>query len=46
MEYMNLTIESDYFHGAKRIGTGPRKKQCAFWKNIVPGLLSVTGVSV
>lgn len=46
MEYMNLTVESDYFHGAKRIGTGPRQKQCSFWKNVVPALLSVTGTNL
>uniref|UniRef100_A0A914E4M1 Carboxylic ester hydrolase n=1 Tax=Acrobeloides nanus TaxID=290746 RepID=A0A914E4M1_9BILA len=42
MEYMNLTIELDYTKGAKRIGTGPRRKQCAFWKALVPNLLSVS----
>uniref|UniRef100_A0A915CVF9 Acetylcholinesterase n=1 Tax=Ditylenchus dipsaci TaxID=166011 RepID=A0A915CVF9_9BILA len=42
MEYMNLTVESDYSTGSKRIGSGPRRKQCAFWKNVVPSLLSVS----
>lgn len=45
MEYMNLTVESDYAKGAKRIGTGPRRKQCHFWKSIVPNLLSVSSMS-
>lgn len=40
MEYMNLTIESDYSNGAHRIGTGPRRKQCAFWKNYLPNLMA------
>ncbi|VDM46626.1 unnamed protein product [Toxocara canis] len=43
MEYMNLTVESDYNNGASRIGTGPRRKQCAFWKNHLPNLLAAVG---
>lgn len=44
MEFMNLTVESDYTRrSARRIGTGPRRKQCQFWKHIVPKLLSVSG---
>uniref|UniRef100_A0A183CQB9 COesterase domain-containing protein n=1 Tax=Globodera pallida TaxID=36090 RepID=A0A183CQB9_GLOPA len=40
MEYMNLSVESDYVQrGARRIGTGPRRKQCQFWKQLVPKLL-------
>ncbi|KAL3072871.1 hypothetical protein niasHS_017845 [Heterodera schachtii] len=40
MEYMNLTVESDYsLRGARRIGTGPRRKQCKFWKQLMPKLL-------
>lgn len=43
MEYMNLTVESDYNErGAKRTGSGPRRKECAFWKSILPSLLSVS----
>ncbi|CAK5072233.1 unnamed protein product [Meloidogyne enterolobii] len=42
MEYINLTIESDYIQkGAKRIGTGPRRKQCNFWK-FIPKLISIS----
>ncbi|KAK0404447.1 hypothetical protein QR680_017458 [Steinernema hermaphroditum] len=40
MEYMNLTVESDYAKGAKRIGTGPRRKQCSFWKALLPNIMS------
>uniref|UniRef100_A0A1I8EGU6 Uncharacterized protein n=1 Tax=Wuchereria bancrofti TaxID=6293 RepID=A0A1I8EGU6_WUCBA len=40
MEYMNLTVESDYYAGASRIGTGPRRKQCSFWKKILPNLMA------
>ncbi|VDN06457.1 unnamed protein product [Thelazia callipaeda] len=40
MEYMNLTVESDYNAGASRIGTGPRRKQCSFWKKILPNLMA------
>lgn len=43
MEYMNLTIESDYYTGASRIGTGPRRKQCSFWKKILPNLMAAVG---
>lgn len=43
MEYMNLTIESDYQKGAKRVGHGPRRKQCVFWKSLVPNILSASG---
>uniref|UniRef100_A0A915BGM0 Carboxylic ester hydrolase n=1 Tax=Parascaris univalens TaxID=6257 RepID=A0A915BGM0_PARUN len=43
MEYMNLTVESDYNNGASRVGTGPRRKQCAFWKNHLPNLLAAVG---
>ena len=44
MEYMNLTVETDYNQrGAKRIGNGPRRKHCAFWK-FIPKLLSVSGL--
>ncbi|VDK42790.1 unnamed protein product [Anisakis simplex] len=43
MEYMNLTVESDYNNGAARIGTGPRRKQCAFWKNYLPNLIAALG---
>nr|CAD2199127.1 unnamed protein product [Meloidogyne enterolobii]CAD2206703.1 unnamed protein product [Meloidogyne enterolobii] len=43
MEYINLTIESDYIQkGAKRIGTGPRRKHCNFWK-FIPKLISISG---
>ncbi|KAE9554135.1 hypothetical protein FO519_002672 [Halicephalobus sp. NKZ332] len=42
-EYMNLTVESDYTKkGSKRVGTGLRRKQCSFWKSVVPNLLSVS----
>uniref|UniRef100_A0A914KX18 Carboxylic ester hydrolase n=1 Tax=Meloidogyne incognita TaxID=6306 RepID=A0A914KX18_MELIC len=42
MEYINLTIESDYIQkGAKRIGTGPRRKHCNFWK-FIPKLISIS----
>uniref|UniRef100_A0A1I7VPP9 Carboxylic ester hydrolase n=1 Tax=Loa loa TaxID=7209 RepID=A0A1I7VPP9_LOALO len=40
MEYMNLTVESNYYAGASRIGTGPRRKQCSFWKKILPNLMA------
>ncbi|MFH4974138.1 hypothetical protein AB6A40_000847 [Gnathostoma spinigerum] len=40
MEYINLTVESDYLKGAGRTGTGPRRKQCKFWKNYLPNLLA------
>ncbi|CAJ0954004.1 unnamed protein product, partial [Mesorhabditis belari] len=40
MEYMNLTIESQYADGAKRIAHGPRQKECTFWKFYVPNLMS------
>lgn len=42
MEYMNLTVKSQYLAGARRIGRGPRRKQCTFWKKIVPSLLSIS----
>lgn len=42
MEYINLTIESDYIQkGARRIGTGPRRKHCNFWK-FIPKLISIS----
>jgi len=43
MEYLNLTVESDYEKGAHRTGSGPRRKQCAFWKSYLPSLMSATG---
>ncbi len=44
MEYINLTIESDYTQrGAGRLGHGPRRKQCAFWKSLLPNLMSAVG---
>ncbi|CEF63281.1 Acetylcholinesterase [Strongyloides ratti] len=42
MEYMNLTIESAYANGAKLIGTGPRRKECSFWKAVLPNLITAT----
>lgn len=46
MEYVNLTVESDYLHGAKRVGHAPRQRQCNFWKNVIPSLLSVSGKQI
>lgn len=43
MEYMNLTVETDYNSGASHIGTGPRRKQCAFWKKLLPNLMAAVG---
>lgn len=43
MQFMNLTVESDYRErGAKRIGSGPRRIHCAFWKHVIPKLLSLS----
>ena len=41
---MNLTIDEDYARGASRIGHGPRRKECAFWKMLVPNVLSASGL--
>ncbi|KAF7633363.1 Carboxylic ester hydrolase [Meloidogyne graminicola] len=42
MEYINLTIESDYIQkGSKRLGTGPRRKHCNFWK-FISKLISIS----
>lgn len=42
-EYMNLTIEDDYAIGAARLGHGPRRKECTFWKMLIPNILSASG---
>ncbi|KAI6244205.1 Carboxylic ester hydrolase [Aphelenchoides fujianensis] len=42
MDYMNLTVERDYADGAQRIGHGPRKKECIFWKTLIPNILSAS----
>lgn len=39
MEYMNMTVESSY-PSMKRIGHGPRRKECAFWKAYLPNLMA------
>ncbi|CAD6185212.1 unnamed protein product [Caenorhabditis auriculariae] len=39
MEYMNLTVEKAYPDG-KRIGHGPRRRFCAFWKAYLPNLMA------
>ncbi|KAI6173497.1 Carboxylic ester hydrolase [Aphelenchoides besseyi] len=44
MDYMNLTVESDYSNGAQRIGHGPRRKECVFWKTLIPNILSASGL--
>lgn len=43
MTYMNLTVESQYNEGAGRTGHGPRRKQCMFWKTLIPNILSASG---
>uniref|UniRef100_A0A183E1E0 Carboxylic ester hydrolase n=1 Tax=Gongylonema pulchrum TaxID=637853 RepID=A0A183E1E0_9BILA len=45
MQYINLTVESDYSAGASRIGVGPRRKQCSFWKKLLPNLMAAVGLS-
>ncbi|KAF8386834.1 ace-1 [Pristionchus pacificus] len=40
MQYMNLTVESDYTAGAGRLGHGPRRKECQFWKAYLPNLMT------
>ncbi|GMT05138.1 hypothetical protein PENTCL1PPCAC_27312, partial [Pristionchus entomophagus] len=40
MQYMNLTVESDYSSGASRLGHGPRRKECQFWKAYLPNLMT------
>uniref|UniRef100_A0A0N4ZSR4 Carboxylic ester hydrolase n=1 Tax=Parastrongyloides trichosuri TaxID=131310 RepID=A0A0N4ZSR4_PARTI len=42
MQYINLTVESAYSNGAKLIGSGPRRKECSFWKAVLPNLISAT----
>ncbi|CAO4383000.1 unnamed protein product [Caenorhabditis nigoni] len=39
MEYMNMTVESSY-PSQNRIGHGPRRKECAFWKAYLPNLMA------
>lgn len=43
MQYMNLTVDSEYDRGSKWIGTGPRRKQCSFWHNHIPTLSAAVG---
>ncbi|CAD5234649.1 unnamed protein product [Bursaphelenchus xylophilus] len=42
MTYMNLTVESQYNAGARRTGSGPRRRQCMFWKTLIPNILSAS----
>jgi acetylcholinesterase len=42
MDYMNLTVQSDYSNGASKIGHGPRQKKCTFWKSLIPNILSAS----
>lgn len=39
MEYMNMTVEQSYPENG-RIGHGPRRKFCKFWKAYLPNLMS------
>ncbi|CAI5455157.1 unnamed protein product [Caenorhabditis angaria] len=40
MEYMNMTVESSYPRKHQRIGHGPRRKECNFWKGYLPNLMA------